>query len=143
MRCRADRGQGCLEHRCTPPEARPGSPPAGVGYRPKFISALIQVPGTPHRYRRSHTAPPPLLSHWLCGGRTELAVCPVNIGTGEKIESWTRAHSSFRGNVPERAKASVSASIADELVKLAQLRDTGVLSSDEFDGLKAKLLNST
>jgi Short C-terminal domain len=31
--------------------------------------------------------------------------------------------------------------MADELIKLAQLRDAGVLSPDEFDQAKAKLLS--
>jgi hypothetical protein len=30
--------------------------------------------------------------------------------------------------------------VADELAKLAQLRDSGILSPDEFDTQKAKLL---
>jgi hypothetical protein len=32
--------------------------------------------------------------------------------------------------------------IADELTKLAALREAGVLSSDEFDAQKAKLLGT-
>ncbi len=39
-----------------------------------------------------------------------------------------------------RGVAGTSASTADELAKLAQLRDTGVLSSDEFRSQKARLL---
>jgi hypothetical protein len=77
------------------------------------------------------------------GGGTELATCPVNHGTAEKIEAWVRAHESFRGNVPQSAPVPVSqgaATLADELAKLAQLRDAGVLSSKEFDQAKAKLL---
>jgi hypothetical protein len=77
------------------------------------------------------------------GGGTELATCPVNHGTAEKIEAWVRAHQSFRGNVPQSTSASqgqAPISIADELAKLAQLRDTGVLSPMEFDQAKAKLL---
>jgi hypothetical protein len=31
--------------------------------------------------------------------------------------------------------------MADELIKLAQLRDAGVLSPEEFDRAKAKLLS--
>jgi hypothetical protein len=82
----------------------------------------------------------------LQGSGTELATCPVNHGTAQKIEAWIRAHSSFRGNVPQNAPAAgapqgrAPITIADELAKLAQLRDTGVLSPDEFAQAKAKLL---
>ena len=66
-------------------------------------------------------------------------------GTAEKIEAWIRAHPSFRGNVPQNAPAAAlqgaaPVSIVDELTKLAQLRDAGVLSPEEFDRAKAKLL---
>ena len=37
-------------------------------------------------------------------------------------------------------KASSSNSIADELTKLVQLRDAGVLTEEEFQAQKAKLL---
>lgn len=40
---------------------------------------------------------------------------------------------------PPRTSPPAS-SIADELIKLAQLRDAGVLTSDEFEAQKAKLL---
>lgn len=81
----------------------------------------------------------------LQGSGTELAACPVNYGTGEKIERWIRAHPSFRGNVPQNTPAAASSgpapvSIADEIAKLAQLRDAGVLSPEEFNQAKAKLL---
>jgi len=81
----------------------------------------------------------------LQGSGTELAACPVSYGTAEKIEAWIRAHPSFRGNVPQNAsmrppQGAASANIADELIKLAQLRDVGVLSPEEFDQAKAKLL---
>jgi len=81
----------------------------------------------------------------LQGSGTELTACPVNYGTAEKIEAWIRAHPSFRGNVPQNAPAAAlqgaaPVSIVDELTKLAQLRDAGVLSPEEFDRAKAKLL---
>jgi hypothetical protein len=80
----------------------------------------------------------------LQGSGTELASCPVNHGTAEKIEAWIRAHPSFRGNVPQNraaaAQGTAPVTIADELVKLAQLRDAGALSPDEFAQAKAKLL---
>lgn len=79
------------------------------------------------------------------GGGTELASCAVNHGTAAKIEAWIRAHPSFRGNVPQNTRPAApqggaSASIADELAKLGQLRDAGVLSAEEFAQAKAKLL---
>jgi Short C-terminal domain len=81
----------------------------------------------------------------LQGGGTELASCPVNYGTAQKIEEWIRAHPNFRGNVPQNApvaapQGSAQINIADELMKLAQLRDAGLLSPAEFDRAKAKLL---
>jgi hypothetical protein len=83
----------------------------------------------------------------LQGGGTELAACPVNYGTAQKIEAWIRVHPSFRGNVPQNAPAVAPQgpvpviNIADELMKLLQLRDIGALSSEEFDQAKAKLLD--
>jgi hypothetical protein len=81
----------------------------------------------------------------LQGSGTELAACPVNHGTAQKIEAWIRAHPSFRGNVPQNApvaapQGQAPVSIADELTKLIQLRDTGMLSPEDFDRAKAKLL---
>jgi hypothetical protein len=81
----------------------------------------------------------------LQGSGTELAACPVNHGTAPKIEAWIRAHPSFRGNIPQQTPAAAPrdaapVTIADELAKLAQLRDTGVLSPEEFAQAKAKLL---
>ena len=81
----------------------------------------------------------------LQGSGTELATCPVNYGTAEKIEAWIRAHPSFRGNVPQNApvaapQGAALTNVADELAKLAQLRDAGVLSPEEFDRAKARLL---
>jgi hypothetical protein len=81
----------------------------------------------------------------LQGSGTELATCPVNHGTAAKIEAWIRAHPSFRGNIPQNRpgaapQGAASVTIADELAKLAQLRDAGVLSPNEFAQAKAKLL---
>jgi hypothetical protein len=79
----------------------------------------------------------------LQGGGTELASCAVNYGTAEKIEAWIGAHPSFGANAARNAPpAQVAApdNIADQLTKLAQLRDAGVLSPEEFDQAKAKLL---
>jgi hypothetical protein len=75
------------------------------------------------------------------GSGTNLAEVAVNYGTAQKIEEWLRSHPDFR----ESAQASTAPpqpgiSVADELAKLAQLRDAGVLSPEEFATQKAKLL---
>ena len=75
------------------------------------------------------------------GGGTELASCAVNHGAAQKIEAWIRAHPSFGSNAAQNTQAlQSSVDIADQLVKLAQLRDSGVLSPQEFDQAKARLL---
>lgn len=77
----------------------------------------------------------------LLGGGTELASCAVNYGTAAKIEAWISAHPSFKGNAPESAgPVSSGGGLAEQLSKLAELRDAGVLSAVEFDQAKAKLL---
>jgi Short C-terminal domain len=81
----------------------------------------------------------------LQGSGTELAACPVNYGTAEKIEEWIRAQPSFRGNVPQSEPVSAPqgaapVNIADQLEKLIHLREAGGLSPEEFDQAKAKLL---
>lgn len=75
------------------------------------------------------------------GSGTTLAEVPVNYGTAEKIEQWFRAHPDF-GKSYQAAAASPKPgiSVADELAKLAQLRDAGVLTSEEFLFQKKKLL---
>jgi Short C-terminal domain len=81
----------------------------------------------------------------LQGSGTELAACPVNYGTAEKIEASIRAHPSVRGNVPPNAPVAAPqdtalTNLADQLSKLCELRDAGMLSPEEFDQAKAKLL---
>jgi hypothetical protein len=81
----------------------------------------------------------------LQGSGTELAACAVNYGTASKIEAWIRRHPLFRGNVPQNAPAAgprgtLQLSIADELTKLVQLRNAGMLSPEEFERAKARLL---
>lgn len=80
------------------------------------------------------------------GGGTELAACPVNYGTAQKLEAWIGQHPAFRGNASKNAPGSAPrgttpVDIADQLSKLAQLRSAGVLSQEEFDRAKAKLLD--
>jgi site-specific recombinase XerC len=81
----------------------------------------------------------------IMGNGTELASVSVNHGVAEKIEVWFRAHPDFHTTAsaqPTSAPASQLGSrlIADELIKLAQLRDSGVLTEEEFGQQKAKLL---
>jgi hypothetical protein len=82
----------------------------------------------------------------ILGNGTELASVSVNHGAAEKIEAWFRAHPDFGTGTPQ-AIAPVAAPaaldgrlVADELAKLAGLRDAGVLTDDEFAAQKAKLL---
>lgn len=80
----------------------------------------------------------------VLGNGTELAAVSVNHGTSERIEAWFRAHPLFRGNVPQGSvvgsAAQPGSSIADELSKLFQLKEAGVLSVQEYEQAKAKLL---
>ncbi|MER7272152.1 SHOCT domain-containing protein [Micromonospora carbonacea] len=77
----------------------------------------------------------------LQGSGTTLAEVPVNYGTAEKIEQWLRSHPDFRRPIqPSAASAQPGISVADELTKLVQLRDAGVLSPDEFVAQKKRLL---
>jgi ABC-type multidrug transport system fused ATPase/permease subunit len=53
-------------------------------------------------------------------------------------QDYMRREQAFRSYVQDAAGGSTST--ADELEKLAQLRDAGTISSEEFDAQKAKLL---
>lgn len=78
----------------------------------------------------------------VLGRGTELASCPVSYGTAQKIEAWIRAHPAFPANTPSPApQAAATGGLAAELGRLAQLRDAGVLSPQEFEQAKAKLLS--
>jgi hypothetical protein len=77
----------------------------------------------------------------ILGNGTELASASVNHGVSEAIEAWFRARPEFRGTPQDAAKASQpGGSVADELTKLAGLRDAGVLSAAEFEEQKQRLL---
>jgi len=56
------------------------------------------------------------------------------------IESAQAREAEFRSYVQDAAGATTAASSADELAKLAGLRDQGVITDDEFQQQKAKLL---
>jgi hypothetical protein len=74
----------------------------------------------------------------IFGHGTELARVTVGSAIAEKIEAWFRAHPAFGGN---RKVAVARVSVADELTKLVELRDRGVLTDAELATQKARLLN--
>ena len=79
----------------------------------------------------------------LIGGGTELAACAVNYGTSAKIEAWIRTHPKFASGSSQPLVAAAPArseSLSEQLVQLAALRDSGVLSAEEFLQAKKKLL---
>lgn len=85
----------------------------------------------------------------ILGNGSTLAFVDVPHGTSEVIEEWFRNHRLFHGNVarsaptpsgPPVATAGASSMIADELRKLAELRNEGILSNEEFEAQKARLL---
>lgn len=81
------------------------------------------------------------------GGGTELASVRIHSVAAARIEAWFRAHPDFgTGVAPTPSPSSAPAAldgrlVADELAKLAGLRDAGVLTEDEFAAQKAKLLS--
>lgn len=85
------------------------------------------------------------------GSGALLASVSVGHGTAEKIEAWFRAHSRFRAHAPVSAEQVAitptpgpttlsSQLIADELRKLADLRAEGILTDQEFETQKTRLL---
>jgi hypothetical protein len=87
----------------------------------------------------------------VMGGGTTLASVSVGHGVAEKIEEWFRRHPLFRNNAPVSyqqiaAPATVPEPdgggllVADELRKLAALRDDGILTNGEFMARKELLL---
>ncbi|SEE64295.1 SHOCT domain-containing protein [Jiangella alba] len=62
-------------------------------------------------------------------------------GMAERMAAdYQRRDDAFREYVRDAASDGAGASTADELTKLARLRDEGVLSPEEFQSQKAKLL---
>lgn len=70
-------------------------------------------------------------------GEVLLAEVAVNHGTAEKIEEVVRAHPKFGSN----SRQAMSTSFVDELAKRAALRDAGVLTAEEFEIAKRKLIS--
>lgn len=70
----------------------------------------------------------------------EICSASVNVGNTIAIERWFRAHPDFSKAAQPIEATGGGASVADELAKLASLRDSGVLSNAEFDAAKKRLL---
>lgn len=73
------------------------------------------------------------------GSGTSLAEVALNYGTAEKIENWFREHRDF-GTKPQpqptgarhHSPSTPTNLVADELMKLSQLRDARVITPAEF-----------
>ena len=92
----------------------------------------------------------------VMGSGTLLASVSIPHGTAEKIEEWFRRHPLYRDSAPVSLQQMVTAPsappappsgvngadllIADELRKLAALRDDGILTDHEFSARKQLLL---
>jgi hypothetical protein len=66
----------------------------------------------------------------------ELLSCQANMNTAGKLDAWFREHPDFAGNQSTAPGASSSSTI-DDLVKLGQLGDSGVLTEEEFHAQSA------
>jgi Short C-terminal domain len=79
----------------------------------------------------------------LMGQGGEMAKMVFVGDTGEKVEKWFREQPAFGTQVAPAGAAQVAGppatGVADELVKLVALRDSGALTQDEFEVQKAKL----
>jgi putative oligomerization/nucleic acid binding protein len=81
----------------------------------------------------------------VMGDGTLLGSASVNHKESEKIEKWFRSHPRFGGNgrgAGAPTHPAHGSSVADELRKLAELHKQGVLTDEEFDAQKARLLAS-
>jgi hypothetical protein len=76
----------------------------------------------------------------VIGGGTELAATDITRGGAELVESWFRAHPDFGSNHRAAAIRAAPSNVADELVKLAALKEAGHLTEEEFATQKARLL---
>lgn len=87
----------------------------------------------------------------ILGRGTLLASASVNHGAPEKIETWFRSHPDFgkdaQSGAEPGAEPSVTsapsmdtASVADEIRKLGELREEGLLSDEEFAAAKRRLI---
>ncbi len=87
----------------------------------------------------------------VMGSGVCLASVSIPHGTAQKIEEWFRRHPQWRDNAPVSAHATATMQrpapgaengllMADELRKLAELRNEGILTDEEFAARKALLL---
>ncbi|WP_137876523.1 SHOCT domain-containing protein [Rhodococcus sp. Q] len=83
----------------------------------------------------------------VLGNGTTLATVDVNHGTSELIENWFKGHPLFNTTATPTTPAAPAPHqvsphlVADELRKLADMRNEGILTQAEFDAQKAKLLS--
>lgn len=64
----------------------------------------------------------------------------VGISRGNKKKKLEIAEMQAKSNQPSPAEQP-NASVADELMKIKSLKDCGILTDDEFEAEKRKLLN--
>lgn len=80
----------------------------------------------------------------ILGRGTTLAEVAVNYGTTELIRDWFAARSTEQNSEPLVAKnttPSARDTISEEIIKLKNLFDSGVLTEEEFSKAKAKILD--
>jgi hypothetical protein len=77
----------------------------------------------------------------VLGNGTLLGSANVNHGTAEVIEKWFRSHPDFGKRAsPTASSVGNASSVADEIQKLARLRDEGLLTEEEFAAAKQRLI---
>lgn len=85
-----------------------------------------------------------LMRDWIEWGARRKQIRAVrNVPTGHGarfVAAFDAARSEFLARQQPSVPTQPQASVADELKKLAELRDAGVLTAEEFDARKAQLL---
>lgn len=76
----------------------------------------------------------------VLGNGTLLGTAEINHGTAEIIERWFRAQPLFGRNAAGTSVRGSAPSVADELLKLGELRSQGLLTDAEFATQKQRLL---
>ena len=82
------------------------------------------------------------LEEALRGGHARGAAPAGSLAVGQSWEELVQKLDELRRELWSRERGAGGPSVADELVKLADLRDRGVLSGDEFEEAKRKVLAS-
>lgn len=101
---------------------------------PAFSCALVDVTGVTGQRKGLHVI---MRVH---GQGTVLAEVEVSHGTTEVVSSWFKSRI---GSGATRVEVTNGAGLADELTKLAGLLRDGLLSADEFQVAKQKLLGTS